>query len=287
MPLSAPAQASPPSSPDQDPAARILAELHKVLQASEPDSLKLRRLWVTQAYIRGTILATLLRNTIGPHVHSGPFKGMELTPAVMSGAYGPALTGLYEHELHETFERVIAHPYKNILNIGCAYGYYSVGLARRMPQVNMHSFDIKPFEQQRCLDMAILNKVEDRVRIGGEFRGEDFASYAHEETLVLMDIEGAEMNLLNPSRYEALTRMDIIVELHDILVPGISKTICERFAATHDIELVRNRPALFDFEPITGPNIYTDPFDSLIITWESRDGPTPWGIMRARQRPGG
>ncbi|MDX2027099.1 MAG: hypothetical protein SFW62_00515 [Alphaproteobacteria bacterium] len=286
MSLSASPKSPPSSPPDQDPAARILAELHKVLQAAEPDGLKIRRLWVTQAYIRGTILATLLRNTIGPHVYSGPFRGMELTQAVMSGAYGPALTGLYEHELHATFERVIAHPYKNILNIGCAFGYYSVGLAQRMPDVKMHSFDIKPFEQQRCRDMAILNKVQDRVRIGGEFRGEDFASYASEETLVLMDIEGAEMNLLSPTRYEALARMDIIVELHDILVPGISKTVCERFAATHEIEIIHNKPTLFDFEAVTGPGVYMDPFDSLIITWESRDGPTPWGVMRARQRPG-
>lgn len=262
-------------------ATHVLAEARNILGKEEPDIVKADHLWRTLAYFRANLLAVLLRNTIGSHVYSGPFKGMQLTPAAMGKAFGPVLIGCYEHELHPTFERVIAHPYKRILNIGCAFGYYAIGLALRMPQVTVHAFDISANAQQQCRDMATLNGVQDRVHVSGEFRGEDFAPYADGETLVLMDIEGAEMALLDPALYPALRKMDVIVELHDVYNPAISQTILSRFAATHTTELVLNKPILFDFEPLTGP-VYTDPFDSIIITWDNRDGPTPWAVMRAR-----
>jgi hypothetical protein len=74
----------------------------------------------------------------------------------------------------------------------------------------------------------------------------------------------------------------MIVELHDVYDPTISKTLPARFAATHDIEIIYNKAGLFDFELITGRELYVDPLDSLIMAWEGRDGPTPWAIMRTR-----
>ncbi|MDP9128203.1 MAG: hypothetical protein M3N08_08100 [Pseudomonadota bacterium] len=265
-----------------DLATHVLAETDLVLKRTEPDIIKVDLLWNTLAFFRANVLAILLRNTIGPKVYSGPFKGMSLTPAVMVKTFGPVLTGCYEHELHETFEKIIPQPYARILNIGCAFGYYSTGLALRMPGIPIEAFDISVDEQKRCHDMAVLNGVQDRIKVGGEFRGEDFAAYADQKTLLLVDIEGAETTLLDPERYPALKQMDVIVELHDLFDATISKTITARFAPTHDIEIIRNRSTLFDFTAITGEASYTDPFDGLIITWERRDGPTPWAVMRAR-----
>lgn len=263
-------------------AAQVLVEARRVLEKDHPDVFKVELLWRTLAYLQASFLAALLRNTIGTQVYSGPFKGMKLPPEVMTGAFGPALTGCYEQELHATVARVIASPYARILNIGCAFGYYSVGLAMRMPQVKVHAFDIDEGEQKKCRDMAALNGVQDRVHVSGEFRGEDFASHADEKTLLIMDIEGAETALLDPARYPALLKMDVIVELHDVLDPSISRAVSQRFAPTHDIEIIRNKSGLFDFEPVTGPGHYMDPFDNLLINWENRGGPTPWAVMRAR-----
>ncbi len=127
--------------------------------------------------------------------------------------------------------------------------------------------------------MAALNKVSERVTVSGLFRGDDFAKYADMKTFVLMDIEGGETALLNPVAFPVLKKMDILVELHDIIDTTISKTVMDRFAATHDITFVANKPAMFDFTRFAGTN-YVDPFDSLIMAWENRDGPTPWAVMR-------
>jgi hypothetical protein len=263
-------------------AAHVLSEVNRVLAAPDPDDFKVRRVWGSMSYLRASVLASMLKNSIGTDVYSGPFKGMHLTPDVLQGAYAPVLLGTYENELHPAIERIASQPYKHILNIGCAYGYYSVGLALRLPQATVRAFDTNEVCQQRCRDMATLNGVQSRVIVSGEFRGEDFVKYANERTLVFMDIEGAEMQLLNPELYPALQKMDVVVELHDLYDGTISKTILERFAPSHETQFVRNKPKLFDFESIVGPEVYVEPSDMMLAAWENRAGPTPWGVMWAK-----
>ena len=263
-------------------AAKILPMAESILHSNEPAEVKLERLWRTLTYLQGVTLSRQLSNTIGTRVWGGPFKGMQLTQPVLTDLYGPLLLGCYEQELHPAFERAIAQPYRQILNIGSNYGYYATGLALRMPQVMVHAFDIEPEAQQWTVEMATVNNVQNRVRVAGEFHGEDFATYADNETLVLMDIEGAEKTLLDPALYPALQKMDVIVELHDVNDPSISKLLASRFAATHDVEIIPNNQKLVDFKKILGPGHYFDPYDQLTIAWEKRGGPTPWGVFRKK-----
>jgi len=260
----------------------ILGHASRILAHDEPDQLKLERLWHTLTALRAGVLAGVLRNTVGSRVLSGPFKGMQLTQAAMIDIYAPILTGHYEHELHAVFEKVITKPYKRILNIGCGFGYYSVGLALRMPQAIVDAFDTAPGEQKRCAEMAIVNGVQDRVKIGAAFNGENFTSYADGATLAIVDIEGAEMELLDPARYPALAKIDTVVEAHDVYREGLSKTLAERFAPTHEIEIIYNRPDIFDFAPLLGREYFINPLDSAIVHWENRAGATPWVIMWAK-----
>ncbi len=259
----------------------LLKFTQSILGSDEPPETQIRHLWINIAHLKAMALAQLLGNTIGNAVYAGPFKGMKLTPAAMSGIFGPYLTGSYEHELHASFEKIITTPYQTILNIGCAFGYYATGLALRMLNTTVRAFDISEVEQQRCRDMAALNQVDNRVKVSGLFEGGDFANYAGQKTFVLMDIEGGEKTLLDPVLYPALQKMDILVELHDVLDSTLSKAITDRFAATHDITFITNSATLFDFSPFTG-TAYVDPFESLIINWENRDGPTPWAVMTAK-----
>ncbi len=265
-----------------DYAALLVQEAKKVLDLNEAPDIVYRKLWLRMLFLRGMDVARDLRSLTSDSVYSGPFKGMKLTPAVLTGCFAPTLLGCYEHELHPAVERIVARGYKKILNIGCAYGYYAVGLALRMPQVTVDAFDINPETQQKCRDMATLNGVGDRLNVSGEFRGEDFARHAGPDTLAIVDIEAAEKTLLDPALYPALQKIDLLVEMHDLMDASISKTMQERFAPTHDIEIIRNRETQFPLEQIIGNDQYADPFDCLIAAWEVRDGPTPWGMMRVK-----
>lgn len=76
--------------------------------------------------------------------------------------------------------------------------------------------------------------------------------------------------------------MDLIVENHEGLRPGVTATLVERFKASHEIELIQdsgqrqldNAPAWF---------YQLTHLDQLLATWEWRSGPTPWLVMKARQ----
>lgn len=64
-------------------------------------------------------------------VKSGPFRGLQYIVAEsICSALVPKLLGSYESELHETLERLLCNDYDLVLDIGCAEGFYAVGIAK-------------------------------------------------------------------------------------------------------------------------------------------------------------
>ena len=63
---------------------------------------------------------------------AGPFAGMQLTH---EGILPLHLMGGYEHVLAPHLDRLLARPYDRILYIGCSFGNYAVGFARRLPGI--------------------------------------------------------------------------------------------------------------------------------------------------------
>jgi len=178
-------------------------------------------------------------------------------------------------------EYVFPLGYPAIINIGCAEGYYAVGLARQMPFTRVLAFDLNPKAQETCAALAQKNQVAERVAVGGGFRPEDFAAYIDQKVLVLCDIEGAEKDLLDIDKAPALAGMDLIVESHECMAHGMTRLLMERFTSTHEITLVEdngqrqmdNVPAWF---------ISLAHLDQLLAVWEWRSGPTPWLVMKAK-----
>ncbi len=232
--------------------------------------------------------SVLIQNTLlqqqGTRVMQGPLQGMDFLSQSAEGCHIAKLLGCYEQPLLPYIEAAIRASYPTILNIGCAEGYYAVGMARRMSDTHVLAFDLNPKAQATCRALAEKNGVLDRIQIGGLFKPEDFADYASQRVLVLCDIEGAERALLDPVSAPALQGMDLIVESHECLIPGITQTLIARFRTSHDITLVHdngqrelaNAPAWFkNFAHL----------DQLLATWEWRSGPTPWLVMKAKVAP--
>ncbi len=180
-------------------------------------------------------------------------------------------------------EEAIQEAYPIILNIGCAEGYYAVGFARRMPNTQVLAFDLNPKAREVCNALAQKNGVSDRIKIGAFFKTEDFESYVNHKVLVLCDIEGAEKELLIPEVSPALKYMDLIVESHECLIPGVTQTLNERFKNTHDITLVQDNGQR---QLIDAPQWFNNlaNLDQLLATWEWRSGATPWLVMKSNHK---
>ena len=188
--------------------------------------------------------SVLIQNTLiqnhGTVVMQGPLTGMDFLPQSAEGCHIAKLLGCYEQPLQPFIEKAIQTAYPSILNIGCAEGYYAVGMARRMQNTQVLAFDLNPKAQEVCSTLAQKNGVSDRVKVGALFKPEDFQVYESQKVLVLCDIEGAEKDLLNPEVAPALKGLDLIVESHECLIPGITQILIDRFKYTHQITLVQD-----------------------------------------------
>jgi len=231
---------------------------------------------------RASVLLAAHRNRAGSRVLAGPFAGMEYLPLASEGSTLARLLGIYESPLHPIIETAIGAGYAQVVDIGCAEGYYAVGLARRMPQARVYAHDSGAPARAKCAELAALNGVTQRVQIGGEISHADLALCARGKTLVVCDIEGAEDGLLDPAKAPALTQADILVEVHDCFDPGLSARVAARFAASHDVQIIHRREG---GQPLPDWMNDLSDIDRVLVLWEWRSGPTPWLWMQAKTPP--
>jgi precorrin-6B methylase 2 len=234
------------------------------------DLLRLLSRW------RSQLLANTYIAHHGVRILGGPFAGMEYVFAATEGALVPRLLGTYESELHPHLQALAEAGLDCVVDVGCAEGYYAVGLARMMPWVTVYAHDIDAKARAACAELADKNAVTDRVIVGGEFAPDGFQAFAGRRVLVMVDAEGAEVDILQPALSPALAAMNVIVETHDVFRRGALATVTERFAATHDIVRVDQQPKAFDMPPWLAelPHL-----DQLLAVWEWRAAPTPWLVM--------
>ena len=90
-------------------------------------------------------------------IRSGPFAGMRYVDTATEGALVPRLLGTYESELHPYLKRFAAEGCEDVIDVGCAEGYYAVGLARLMPGALVHGGDdiISPPEHSVVMYLAL------------------------------------------------------------------------------------------------------------------------------------
>jgi len=228
---------------------------------------------------RSQVLANTYIERQGPRIMSGPFAGMEYVSAATEGALIPRLLGTYESELHPHLQAFADGGLDCVVDVGCAEGYYAVGLARMMPSATIHAYDIDERARRACAELAAKNNVSDRVIIGGELKPDGFQAFAGRRVLVVVDAEGAEVDILQPDLSPALAGMNIIVETHDVFRKGALALMIQRFAATHDIIRVDQQPKTAVFPPWLQslPHL-----DQLLAVWEWRAQPTPWLVMRPK-----
>jgi hypothetical protein len=258
-----------------------------ILDRSLPARRRRLRRWRRQQLTRegqARVAAELVEHN-GPIVQGGPFAGLALPTSGSWGNLGPLLVGCYEEELHGVVEELIAARPQLIVNVGCAEGYYAIGLARRLPEATVYAFDIDENARQLTYHTARINGVEERVHLKGECTSETLGRIVTSETLLVVDCEGCELELLRPDRALSLRTATILVELHDALHPQISSRLLSRFSATHAIELVSyRRPLRKDYPALKD----LCPADRIIAVDEMRPAepyPTEWAVLRPLVRP--
>lgn len=255
----------------------VTDSLKAVLRSSLPGTY--RGLQQTLADRRLRRVSRMLEQECGLVVQSGPFAGMAYVSEAICSSLIPKLLGSYEAELHDVLAQILTRDYDTVIDVGCAEGYYAVGLALRLPRARVHAFDIDVRARELCTRLAQANQVDERVIVEGECDHERLNSLIRGRTLIVCDCEGGELHLLDPSLAPELKKSDLLVELHDMIDPDITPTIRSRFAPTHQITLVdtEDRDATA-FPILRNLNRLTQ----RTAVAEFRDSPMQWGYLEVR-----
>ena len=180
-------------------------------------------------------------------VLSGPFKGMKYSPSKSYySSFWPKVMGCYESELHGVFSRISNRQYNVIWDIGCAEGYYAVGLAQKFPTARIVAYDISETARDLCRKLSEANGVEGRVVLHEHCSNESFRELLNSERcLIVCDCEGYEANIFVLEAAVNLKKADLIIELHEKIKNGVTAQLTELFSQSHDVLVIETRSELY------------------------------------------
>lgn len=272
--VSRPAASSPP--PATAPLRRLYARI--------PLGIRDRVRWMKHP-VRSA-LAQYVRWRARHRIASGPFEGLRFPVSPYDRHHLAYWLGTQEMELATVVERIVRTGCRTVLNVGSAEGYYASGLAARMPQARVVAFEGDERKHPYFWRMARANDVASRLTLRGFCTRQQFADALRASSgpvVVVMDIEGGELGLLDPTSIPELRGAAIFVETHDVFAAGCTDTLVERFGATHAIERIASRPrTLADVPRRFRHAARLFPRSFLTLLDEQRAGSQEWLYMTPR-----
>ena len=187
----------------------------------------------------------------------GPFRGATLL--LNPNASLRHILGLYEHELNSWLRKAIPRV-DTVFDVGANYGYFSFGvmaawIALRKagtivafePQVQAFEclMESRPLNGQGRIAFSAINRFVGRVdsadmvsldRIVSEMP----KSQRNQPTLIKIDVEGAELDVLEGAQSLVSDRSLFVIEAHSVeLLEGVRKFLADR---GHAFEVIYQRP---------------------------------------------
>jgi hypothetical protein len=256
-----------------------------------PDSIRapIRALMMPHWHLAAHVVRVAARH----RVVAGPFRGMKIQLSPLSSRHLLGyILGSQELELREVISRIIDRGYGTIINVGAADGYYAVGLALRSPSTRIEAFETLGEFHPLIESSARLNGVSARIALRGMCDANALRQRLESATppaLVIMDIEGGEIDLLDPRSIPQLRHIDILVETHDAFVAQATDTLVDRFWQTHHVECYTAQTRILPDFPADFLPAFRRWFPRLAVDLmdERRPGVQRWLFLTAKCRDGG
>jgi len=170
-------------------------------------------------------------------VLSGPFKGLIMKQKFPTK---PMLLGVWEKELSFIWDSLEKLEY--IIDVGAAEGFYAVGLARKYPSKKIIAFEMNP-SAKNLLEKTVKNNSVNNLEIFGKCEYEDLTKICNklQNSFIIMDCEGHEIELLKISEPSIFQKAHILVELHEMYADGCTNILKSRFAKTHQVSEIQGQ----------------------------------------------
>lgn len=221
-------------------------------------------------------------------VKYGPFSGMQYATAEnFCSTLFPKLLGSYEREVSFCIEKIIASQPQYIINIGAAEGYYSIGMAKALPESHVIAFEAEPYAQQLCSAMAKRNHVEDRISLHGKITSDEtLLKFPNQNTAIICDIEGFEKNILTEKVFKYFSNSFFLIEIHDYISPYTSLCVQQACKSSHSITIIpaledANKSIIYDYKEIS---CYSQNIKEAFLA-EGRTTPMVWFFCQPKKNP--
>ena len=162
-------------------------------------------------------------------IQYGLFTGMKFSKKLWWGKSDltSMYFGFYEQQILNILSNYKNSKYKYFIDIGAANGYYAVGVLFSKIFTFSYAFEISKTGQSVIENLAKLNNVNDSIQIFGECNSISLFNLNKNilnQSFILIDIEGAEFDLLNESMLCFLCNSVILIELHEFFFDnGLNK----------------------------------------------------------------
>ena len=220
-------------------------------------------------------------------VRNGPFRGMIYPSREAAGSeFYPKILGSYEQELHETLAYITRQPYSAVVDVGCAEGYYAVGLGLILKNARIYAFDTNSDARSMCAKMAEINGVE--VTTGGHCDKEILLDLnLGSKALIFSDCEGYENRLFDRDIAQKHSNHDFLIETHDFLEIATTRDILSAFQDTHECSVIESvddimKAYTYEFDELKD----FDLGERLRILSERRPTIMRWIFAKSKASPG-
>lgn len=207
-------------------------------------------------------------------VMSGAFSGMFLDTSAVSwgdGDISKKLLGIYEEELNDIIEKFVGSNPNRIVNLGCAEGYYAVGMKIRCPNAQVFAVDIS----DKALNCTLINANLNNISLNLKKQPPN----PNTRDLWIIDIEGGEFQMLdNPEVWKGV---DIIVEMHEWTNRYMRDIFKSKFEQSHKITMINQgsrNPNKFEFL-----RHFSD-HDRWLLMSENRPEMMTWMIFESKMK---
>jgi hypothetical protein len=270
-----------PDTPAPDPRASTLrGALRPLYRALLGEGMRARLRPLT--YPADTAFRAALWRAAQGAVAAGPFTGLKLAPR----PFLPHLLGTYERELHPTIDALCTRKWRRVINIGGGNGFYIAGLGRRIPGAELIVFELTAEARAVIAATMTRNGLQARMTILGAADQSNFAAALGdgEDTLVVIDVEGLEIELTDLTRIPGLRRATLLVETHDVIRSGCRDAVVAHLGATHAVNAIPTQPrTLADFPRELSPWLMRlAPSRCVEAVQEWRGGPQEWLLLEPR-----
>jgi Methyltransferase FkbM domain len=191
--------------------------------------------------LRRDLISDVIWSYHSRQVAYGPFNGLKLTDHSHWGNSdkGVMCLGLYEQELLNDLTK-IPSGYDVFIDLGAADGYYGIGVLVAKLFKKSYCFELTEKGREVIVQNAMLNDLSESIQI---FGGADKNFYEQipaddlNKSILFVDIEGAEFDILDENVFQKFSNSIIYIELHDwFYEDGYEKleNLKKNFRKTHE-----------------------------------------------------